>query len=94
MFYLIKDMKWSKAMGRDLFYEKEDYACGKSGIIHAGIFTEEDKESLLFKEKIKEGTVEFVPITKDIEIIVTDIIQQQAQKKIKEFQCYVSNTNQ
>ena len=90
MFYLIKDLKWSKAMGRDLFYEKDDYACGKSGILHAGIFTEEDKETLLFKKKIEDGIIEFIPITKDIENVVKNKIQKQADAKIKEFQKYVT----
>ncbi|WP_275372690.1 hypothetical protein [Clostridium tertium] len=89
MFYFIKDLEWSKAKGQDLFYAEGDYSCGKSGIIHAGIFSEEDKEVLLFKQKIEEGTIEFIPITKDIEKVIVARIQKQAYEKIKEFQKYV-----
>lgn len=90
MFYLIKDTKWSKARNRDLFYTKEDYSCGKSSIIYADIFSEEDKENLLFKKKIEEKTIEFIPITKDIERIMNYEIENQARDRIKEFQKYVS----
>lgn len=54
MFYLVKDLKWSKARNQDLFYTKEDYACGKSDILHAGIFFEEDKDILHLGRRLKK----------------------------------------
>jgi len=83
MFYFIKNLKWTELKGVDIWYANNFE--GRVSLRYAGVYTDEDKQTVWCKYSIEIGTIEFVPITKDIIRIIEKQILSQAHHEIESF---------